>query len=126
MTSGYVADACAVIGFLAAEKLSPRVISIIANADAAISPVTVWEMTRKAIGGNLPAQWGAEGLAAYLHDQGFPILPLTWEDAERASHLPPHHKDPMDRMLIAQALARDLTILTSDRIFAAYGVKTLW
>ena len=53
-------------------------------------------------------------------------MPLTWEDCERANALPAHHKDPMDRMLIATALAQDFTIVTDNGIFQRYGVKTVW
>ena len=53
--------------------------------------------------------------------------PLTFAyEAEAASLLPPHHKDPMDRMLIATAMMYNLVILTDDRSFASYDVRTLW
>jgi len=74
----------------------------------------------------LPAYWGTTGLATFLANEGFRLLPLTWEDAGRANILPPVHKDPTDRMLIAQALRLGAIIVTSDRLFEGYGVKTLW
>lgn len=83
-------------------------------------------MTRKASLGLLPNDWGPSGLAAHLDDLGFRPLPLLWIDAEYANDLPPLHKDPMDRLLIAQALRNDMTVITSDRIFADYGVRTIW
>jgi PIN domain nuclease of toxin-antitoxin system len=64
--------------------------------------------------------------ADYLISKGFDPLPFTWADAERANLLPPIHKDPMDRMLIAQALNAGLTIITIDRLFDQYGVRTVW
>jgi PIN domain nuclease of toxin-antitoxin system len=51
---------------------------------------------------------------------------LTPEAAERSNALPPHHRDPTDRMLIATALLTGRTILTSDAAFAAYAAPTLW
>ena len=51
---------------------------------------------------------------------------LHLEDGEAANGLPPLHKDPMDRMLIASALRTGMTVITSDRIFAQYGVRTVW
>ncbi len=66
------------------------------------------------------------GLGRALHIQGFRCHPLTWADAERANALPPLHKDPMDRMLIAQALNAGLPVITQDPLFAAYGVTTIW
>ncbi len=126
MSVGYIADACALIPFLARHPMPRAVVEIMQNAEAAVSPVTVWEITRKAALGLLPITWSEAGLAAHLRAEGFPPLPLTWDDAEAANLLPPHHKDPMDRMLIAQARLRGLTILTSDRIFSAYDVRVLW
>jgi PIN domain nuclease of toxin-antitoxin system len=46
--------------------------------------------------------------------------------AEVASHLPPHHKDPMDRLLIAQAIVEDMTIVTADAVFRSYTARLLW
>jgi PIN domain nuclease of toxin-antitoxin system len=51
---------------------------------------------------------------------------LGQDEAEAASQLPPHHKDPMDRMLIVTTLMHNLVILTDDGVFASYGVKTIW
>ena len=50
----------------------------------------------------------------------------TVDDAERAGRLPGPHRDPFDRMLIAQALARDLTVVSVDKVFDSYGVNRLW
>lgn len=122
----YLADACAVIAFVADAAMSKAMRTIMSDGDVCISPVTVWEITRKASLGLLPKQWNDGGLAGHLQRLGFRPLPLVWIDAEQANDLPPLHKDPMDRMLIAQALRHDMCIITSDRIFAAYGVRTIW
>ena len=96
--------------------------------DVVVSAVTVWEISRKVgIGKLAPLHDRAEGsLVGFLERRGYRLLPLTPEGAEAANALPPHHADPMDRMLIATALAEGATIITSDRIFAAYGVPVLW
>jgi PIN domain nuclease of toxin-antitoxin system len=52
--------------------------------------------------------------------------PAKPTDCERANALPMHHKDPMDRMLIASALDRAMTVITGDNVFASYGVSTIW
>ena len=121
----FLADACALIAYLSDAPLSLAADEAI-QAPAFVSPVTVWEMTHKAGTGKLPVTWGQAGLVRFLFDEGFEPLPLTWEDAERATALPPIHKDPMDRMLIAQALRLGAVIVTSDRLFELYGVKTVW
>jgi len=126
MAELYLADACALIVFMAEGPMSPRMRAVMEASDVVVSPVTVWEITRKADIGKLLAQWQPGTLEALLTRQGFSQSPLTWEDAERANMLPPVHKDPMDRMLIAQALRLGAIIVTSDRLFEGYGVKTLW
>ncbi len=69
---------------------------------------------------------GGGTLAGALANEGFALQPLAWADAERANLLPPIHKDPMDRILIAQALNAGLTIVTIHGLFASYGVRTVW
>ena len=72
--------------------------------DVFVCPITVWEISRKIALGTLarPAPPGFNGsLSAWLRQVGYRILPMTWEACELATALPLHHKDPMDRMLIA-------------------------
>jgi PIN domain nuclease of toxin-antitoxin system len=105
----------------------PRAVSLMRTAEIRVSPITVWEITRKAALGKLPSVWAPyASLTALLRSEGFALQPLGWDDAEQANRLPLHHKDPMDRMLIATALRNDLTIITDDAVFAAYGVSTIW
>jgi PIN domain nuclease of toxin-antitoxin system len=61
-----------------------------------------------------------------VSDSGFEALPITFSHAAAVTGLAPHHADPFDRMLIAQALVEDLTIVTHDRRFGAYGVSAIW
>ena len=130
MTGGFLADACALIVFLAdpnADRVMPHAARLMRESEVRVSPITVWEITRKAAIGKLPAVWTPfPSLHELLRAQGFVTQPLTWEDAEDANRLPMHHKDPMDRMLIATALRHDLAILTDDGSFSAYGVTTIW
>jgi PIN domain nuclease of toxin-antitoxin system len=56
-------------------------------------------------------------------DAGFEPLPITFRHAREAGALPHHHRDPFDRMLIAQAIVEDLTIVTHDREFSSYDVR---
>ena len=130
MTVGYLADACALIVFLAAadpDRAMPHAAPIMRMEEIRVSPLTVWEITRKVALGKLPAVWpSSPSLSALLRKEGYTLQPLVWDEAEQANRLPPHHKDPMDRMLIATALRNDLAIITNDSIFAAYGVTTIW
>lgn len=130
MSALYLADACALIVFLATpvpKSIMPVAAPIMRGADVAVSPITVWEITRKVALGKLPAVWGEyPSLSLLLRAQGFALQPLGWDEAEQANRLPLLHKDPMDRMLIATALRHDQTIITDDALFARYGVPTIW
>ena len=92
-----------------------------------VSAVSAWEITTKHRIGKLPqAQAVAFDVAGSIASQGFEELAITVDDAERAGRLPGLHRDPFDRVLIAQALARSLTIISVDRVFDGYGVHRLW
>lgn len=67
----------------------------------------------------------AEVVPAALVDNDFAPLPISIDHALGVSDLPPHHADPFDRMLIAQAIAESLTIVTADPVFARYPVAIL-
>jgi PIN domain nuclease of toxin-antitoxin system len=98
------------------------------HGDVFVSPITVWEISRKVALGELarPAPPGFNGsLAEWLPRVGYRVTPLSWDDCERANALPAHHKDPMDRMLIATALDRTMTVITDDDVFDKYGVATV-
>jgi len=126
----FFADACALIAFYGdgARGLSAEGTAALRQGDVAVSAITVWEISRMARLGKLPELPApvALDLTAYLRAQGYRLVPLTPEVAEAANALPPHHADPMDRMLIAAALAERAAVITNDRVFAAYGVGVLW
>ncbi len=123
-----LADGCALIAFFAADGATMTQTGLAAmQGDVAVSPITVWELTRKASLGKLPPLPTLAGsFARWLAGQGFRSQPLTWADTERANALAPIHKDPMDRMLIAQALNADMAVITDDSLYGAYGVTTVW
>ena len=84
-----------------------------------VSSVTVWEVGIKQA---LSKLTGEGSLAEHVRDSGFAVLPISADHAIAASALPPHHRDPFDRMLIGQALVEGLTGMTRDRAFGAYDV----
>ena len=88
-----------------------------------VSAASAWEAAIKAALGRLtlPAPFH-EGVSA----SGFDELPITIAHAEAAGALPPHHADPFDRMLIAQASLERLILVTHDPAFEPYDVKLLW
>jgi PIN domain nuclease of toxin-antitoxin system len=103
-----------------------RVISRLGN-EVLVSAASAWEIATKVRLGKLP---GAEELvsdfAASLSRERFEQLAISVEHGMRAGLLPVQHKDPFDRMLAAQSLAENLTLVSNDEIFNAYGVSRLW
>lgn len=98
-----------------------RTIADPANA-VLVSAATIWEIEVKRIAGRLDAP---ERILEEAERNGFDVIPLTGVDAVAAGNLPPHHHDPFDRLLIAQALRLDAIVISRDRAFAAYGVRQL-
>ena len=91
------------------------------------SAASAWEIaTKHRIGKLAQAEAAALDVAGSIAGQGFEELAITVDDAERAGRLPGPHRDPFDRVLIAQALARNLTIVSVDQVFDGYGVHRLW
>jgi PIN domain nuclease of toxin-antitoxin system len=86
----------------------------------AVSAATAWEISIKRALGKLSTP---DDLERQLEENDFVPLPITIADGLAAGGLPRHHDDPFDRMVIAQAQARSLTIVTRDRRFALYEVE---
>ena len=110
-------------------RLSRRARAVIGQADneLVISAVSAWEIATKVRLGKLDDPSGlATRLGAQIAEEGFVELPITVEHGRRAGALPAHHKDPWDRMLVAQAQAEGIAILSNERIFDRYGVERVW
>lgn len=104
--------------------LHETAISAISDADAVfVSAATAWEAAIKASLGRLELP---DSVESGVEDSGFEKLPITFSHAETAAALPSHHHDPFDRMLVAQAAAEGLTLVTHDRKLKAYDVPILW
>jgi len=91
-----------------------------------VSSASIWEISIKAPIGRLDLLPPFEGeLNAEMERSGFRPLTITFAHASAVSKLPLHHRDPFDRMLIAQARCEDLTLLTADPAIKAYDVRTI-
>lgn len=103
-------------------RLSQSAREVIANPDNRIfvSAASAWEISIKKALGKLEAP---ANLEQAIVESGFEILVITVEAGTKAGELPMHHRDPFDRMLIAQALIDDLTIITNDDKFEQYDVN---
>ena len=92
-----------------------------------VSAASAWEITTKARLGQLPgADAVASDVGGAVSSQGFSSLDISMRHAQRAGRLPGAHRDPFDRMLIAQAQLDDLTLVSNEGVFDAYGVSRLW
>ena len=94
---------------------------------AFVSAASAWEIATKSRLGKLPqADAVAFDVRGCIVGQGFEELAIDVDDAERAGRLPGPHRDPFDRVLIAQAQSRSLPIVSTDRVFDRYGVQRIW
>ena len=110
-------------------RLSEAAHRAIANDanDVLVSAASAWEITTKHRLGRFPeAEVIASDVPGTIADQDFEELAITVDDAARAGALPGPHRDPFDRMLIAQAQARNLVLISGDSLFDRYGVSRLW
>src|SRR5579864_6314251 len=115
--------------FNASGSLSTRARRLMEDVsnETLVSAVSVWEIATKVRLGKLPT--GEElisNFSFYLTQLGVDALPISMEHALRAGRLPGEHRDPFDRMLIAQAHAEDIPIVSNDRIFDEYHVQRIW
>jgi PIN domain nuclease of toxin-antitoxin system len=92
-----------------------------------VSAASAWEIaTKYRIGKLSDARAVAEDVSGAIAAEGFNPLAISVLHSERAGSLAGHHRDPFDRVLIAQAISEDLVLLSNERAFEAYGVKRLW
>ncbi len=126
MTGPFLLDTHALIWALTSpERLRGPVRAALSDPAVAVSvsAAWTWEIAIKAALGKLPPPPAdLPGVPARL---GFQALPLTVEDTMGVLALPLHHRDPFDRLLVAQALRHGLTLVTADALLASYGVLTL-
>lgn len=105
-------------------KLPAKVVARIRDADEVyVRAATAWEIAIKSALGKIDV---AAPVARALDDYAFRALAITLEHADAARSLPPRHRDPFDRMLVAQALVEGLSIVSKDPLLAAYGARVLW
>lgn len=122
----YLIDTCALLwaaGF--PNRLSSSVREILADGNNRIlvSHSTLWELSIKVTIGklNIPEEFFNE-----LPNHGYEILPITEQHLRAYRSLPLHHRDPFDRLLIAQALAEEIPLITNDSEIQKYTVQTVW
>lgn len=106
------------------ELLRPEARDAIVDADTvAVSAASIWEISTKAALGKIVAP--VEDLVGELRDWSFELLAISARHAWAVGSLPPHHRDPFDRMLVTQAQLEGLTIVSRDPQIARYQVAVL-
>ncbi len=110
-------------------KLSPHAVTALQDPanELLVSAGTIWEISIKVglkkLSLSLPfQQWMNKAIA----DLGATVLPITVEYANMQAGLPHHHRDPFDRLLVAQAMFEKLSLVSGDAIFDQYGISRLW
>lgn len=110
-------------------QLSATARALIADPtnDVLVSPASYWEVAIKVSIGKYPLVVPFEQFwTTGIDGNDFSILPIEIRHADVLSSLPMHHKDPFDRMVIAQALAEQIAVVSADPAFDSYGVTGLW
>jgi PIN domain nuclease of toxin-antitoxin system len=110
------------------EQLSPAARDAVSSArEVLVSAACAWELSTKARLGKWPAAEALAGdLAAWVLRQGMTPLAITLDHGTRAGGLPGPHRDPFDRMLIAQCMAEGTAIISVDTVFETYGLRRIW
>jgi PIN domain nuclease of toxin-antitoxin system len=113
-------------GITTPEQLPAPVRKILAAGDVKASVVSYWELMLKKGRPNAlvlhPAQWWVH----YVTRASVEVLPVRVAHVDRLEELGDWHRDPFDRMLVAQALAENLTLASKDALLARYGVNVVW
>ncbi len=123
-------DTHALLWWLAGDKrLSKRARAIVADEENEIfvSAASSWEVaTKHQIGKLAEAGPLVVHFAREIRQQGFSELPISLDHAQVAGSLPGEHRDPFDRMLVAQAREEKMALVSSDEVFDGFGVERVW
>jgi PIN domain nuclease of toxin-antitoxin system len=126
----FLLDTHALLWFLLNDAhLSSNAKSIISdlNNDVLVSPASYWEIAIKiSLGKYRLDQPFAYFIEQELIKNDFSILPITIQHTEVVCTLPFHHRDPFDRLLIAQAMVENIPLLSNDMVFDKYSITRLW
>lgn len=122
-------DTHAFLWFMAGdERLSQKARETMSkeNTELFLSAASVWEMAIKAALGRLQLPLPVADYVAEKIHAGFQMMPIDWVHAAAVQKLPFHHRDPFDRLIIAQAQVEKLPLVSGDRKFLKYGIQLIW
>ena len=120
----YMLDTHALLWWLGGEQLSAEATAAIIDPqnDVLVSVVSGWEIAIKSARGKLTIDGD---LTDDIFSNGFDLLPIRWSHASQVAALPDHHRDPFDRMLVAQCQSEGFTLISRDSHLGAYEVDLL-
>ncbi len=123
----YLLDTHLVLWWMAGEpsRISRRALAALGSEGAApvVSAATIWEAAIKRGLGKLEAP---DDMLAQIEKAGVELLPIAPRHADMVAALPPHHRDPFDRMLVAQATVEGLPLVSDDSWVGSYDVEAVW
>lgn len=122
-------DTHALIWFINGDKQLPRKsVEIIKQIDLKcfVSIASIWEIAIKISLGKLELNGGFNEISDIMKNYEIELLPLAFEHIRKLIDLEFHHRDPFDRIIIAQGLIEKMTVVTKDENFSKYGVNVLW
>ena len=125
----YILDTNAFIFYLYnPERLSKAVVDIVYNENnqICVSIVSLWEIAIKSSIGKLEIKNSMEEIAGICLKYKIELLAINPKHLDQIANLPQIHGDPFDRLIISQAIAEKLTIVTRDSIISQYDVNTIW
>ncbi|MDX6590066.1 MAG: hypothetical protein QOI84_1340 [Solirubrobacterales bacterium] len=106
-------------------KISERALAALGSEgmEPVVSAVTVWEVAIKRSLGKVKAR---AGMLTAIERAGVELLPVTARHADLVASLPLHHRDPFDRLLVAQATAENIPLVTNDESLRRYDIEVIW
>jgi PIN domain nuclease of toxin-antitoxin system len=126
----FLLDTCTLLWLTKdADDLSARAREVLVGPghEFVVSVASIWEIANKISAGKLPAKVPLdEWTESVLEEYGFESLQVDLQSAFQVSRLPPIHRDPFDRMLVAQAMVHGLVLLTPDKAVRQYPTRTYW
>lgn len=125
----YLLDTCSLIWVVEnSPSLSIKAKDVILSDESEVfySPISAWEIGIKLSLNKISITGGVVETYRVLSENGFTFLPVKWEHTHLLENMPWHHKDPFDRLLIATAIAENMTLITSDSNITKYNLSVLW
>ena len=125
----FLLDTCSALWYFNGNDEMPKSArAIVLNPENSIyvSVATIWEVAIKMSIGKLGFNGGIDGFIGAIEDEGFTLLDITTGHIKTVKDLPILHRDPFDRMLVAQAIVEELPIITTDSHIVKYNITNIW